>query len=165
MKRVAAEMKVPLIDLQAESIAYLDGIGEAEGVKLGITKKDAQGKIQPDKTHLNWQGSFVFGRMVAVAMGNAMPELKQYVKPTPAPLPGEGVLAMKVINGASFKIVLVGDSTVATQGGWGPGFCATTIATTRSRTWRVMQMQTPTIQRTCVTTLPMCEGSVRFRFW
>ena len=24
-----------------------------------------------------------------------------------------------------FKIVLVGDSTVATEGGWGPGFCAT----------------------------------------
>lgn len=26
--------------------------------------------------------------------------------------------------GAKVKIVLVGDSTVATQGGWGPGFCA-----------------------------------------
>jgi lysophospholipase L1-like esterase len=26
---------------------------------------------------------------------------------------------------AQLKIVLVGDSTVATQGGWGPGFCAT----------------------------------------
>jgi lysophospholipase L1-like esterase len=31
---------------------------------------------------------------------------------------------MKVINGAPVKIVLVGDSTVATGGGWGPGFCA-----------------------------------------
>jgi len=128
MKRVAAEMKVPLIDLQAESIAYLDGIGEAEGVKLGITKKDAQGKVQPDKTHLNWQGSYVFGRMVAVAMGKAVPELKKFVKPTPMELPAEGVLAMKVINGAPFKVVLVGDSTVATEGGWGPGFCATVTA-------------------------------------
>ncbi len=27
-------------------------------------------------------------------------------------------------NGAPIKIVLVGDSTVATEGGWGPGFCA-----------------------------------------
>src|ERR1700761_8802006 len=33
MKRVAAEMKVPLIDLQTDSIAYLDKIGEAEGTK------------------------------------------------------------------------------------------------------------------------------------
>jgi lysophospholipase L1-like esterase len=125
MKRVAAEMKVPQIDLQTESIAYLDGIGEAQGLKLGITKKDAYGKVQPDKTHLNWQGSYVFGRMVAVAMGKVVSPLQQYVKPIPATLPPEGVLAMKVIEGAPFTIVLVGDSTVATGGGWGPGFCAT----------------------------------------
>ena len=31
---------------------------------------------------------------------------------------------MQVINGGPVKIVLVGDSTVATGGGWGPGFCA-----------------------------------------
>jgi hypothetical protein len=29
---------------------------------------------------------------------------------------------------APIKIVLVGDSTVAVQGGWGPGFCAQLIA-------------------------------------
>ena len=40
MQRVAAEMKVPLIDLQTESIAYLDKVGAAEGDRLGITKKD-----------------------------------------------------------------------------------------------------------------------------
>ena len=31
---------------------------------------------------------------------------------------------MRIINGGPAKIVLVGDSTVATGGGWGPGFCA-----------------------------------------
>ncbi len=31
---------------------------------------------------------------------------------------------MRIINGAPVKIVLVGDSTVAPEGGWGPGFCA-----------------------------------------
>jgi lysophospholipase L1-like esterase len=31
---------------------------------------------------------------------------------------------MAIINGGPVKIVLVGDSTVATGGGWGPGFCA-----------------------------------------
>ncbi len=128
MKKVAAEMGVPLIDLQSDSIAYLDRIGEAQGTKLGITKKDAQGNTVPDKTHLNWQGSYVFGRMVAVDMGKAVPALQQYVRPEAAALPAEGELAMRVIQGAPFKIVLVGDSTVATGGGWGPGFCATLTA-------------------------------------
>jgi len=32
---------------------------------------------------------------------------------------------MRIIQKAPFAIVLVGDSTVATSGGWGPGFCAT----------------------------------------
>jgi lysophospholipase L1-like esterase len=126
MKHVAAEMNVPLIDLQSLSIAYLDGIGEAQGMRLGITKKDSDGKAQPDKTHLNWQGSYVFGRIVAVAMGKAIPQLQPYVRPSAASLPPEGLLAMKVLQGDPFKIVLVGDSTVATGGGWGPGFCATT---------------------------------------
>jgi pectin methylesterase-like acyl-CoA thioesterase len=125
MTRVAREMNVPLIDLQDESIAYLDQIGEAQGTALGITKKDAQGNTIPDKTHLNWKGSYVFGRMVAVDLGKAVPVLAKFVKPVPATLPPEGELAMRVIRGAAFKIVLVGDSTVAVGGGWGPGFCAT----------------------------------------
>ena len=124
MRKVAAEMKVPLIDLQADSIAYLDEQGEAKGSTLGITKKDADGKTIPDKTHLNWAGSYVFGRMVAVDMGNAVPALKKYVRPGAAKLPLEGMKAMAVFDGGPVKIVLVGDSTVATGGGWGPGFCA-----------------------------------------
>jgi len=124
MKRVAAEMHVPLIDLQSDSIAYLDRVGEAEGMKLGITKKDKDGNTIPDKTHLNWEGSYVFGRIVAVDLGKAVPALQRYVRRTPAKLPPEGVLAMKVLHQEPFKIVLVGDSTVATGGGWGPGFCA-----------------------------------------
>jgi lysophospholipase L1-like esterase len=124
MTRVAREMKVPLIDLQGESIAYLDRVGESEGNKLAITKKDDAGKTIFDKTHLDWAGSYVFGRMVAVDLGKAVPALAQYVLPQPAVLPAEGVKAMKILNGAPVKIVLVGDSTVATGGGWGPGFCA-----------------------------------------
>jgi len=122
-KRVAAEMKVPVIDLQAESIAYLDGIGEAKGTALGITKKDAAGKTIPDKTHLNWAGSYAFGRIVAVELAKAVPSLSQYVRPTAATLPPAGAKAMRVIEGGPVKIVLVGDSTVNAGGGWGKGFC------------------------------------------
>lgn len=124
MQGVAMEMKVPLIDLQAESIAYLDRVGEAEGNKLAITKKDASGKTVFDKTHLNWQGSYVFGRMVAVDLGQVAPAMRRYVLPEAAQLPPEGVKAMKILNGAAVTIVLVGDSTTAPEGGWGPGFCA-----------------------------------------
>ncbi len=127
MKKVAAEMKVPLIDLQTESIAYLDKIGEAAGNKLAITKKDNNGKTIFDKTHLNWAGSYVFGRMVTVDLGKLVPQIKPLVKREAATLSVEGVKAMKVIGdgvtGGPVKIVLVGDSTVATEGGWGPGFC------------------------------------------
>jgi lysophospholipase L1-like esterase len=124
MKKVAAEMKVPVVDLQQDSIAYLDGVGEKTGNTMAITKKDDDGKTIFDKTHLNWKGSYVFGRIVAVDMGKAVPALKKYVRPEAATLPPEGVKAMKIIEGGPVKIVLVGDSTVATGGGWGPGFCA-----------------------------------------
>jgi len=124
MRRVAAEMKVPLIELQNESIAYLDSIGEEAGHKFEITKKDVTGATIYDKTHFNWAGSYVFGRMVAVDLGKVAPELQMYVRPQAAKLPPEGEKAMRVMERGPVKIVLVGDSTVATGGGWGPGFCA-----------------------------------------
>ncbi len=124
MRGVAKETKTPLIELQNESIAYLDKVGEGEGDKLAITKKDNDGKTIFDKTHLDWAGSYVFGRMVAVDLGKAVPQLQKYVLPEAAKLPPAGVKAMKIIGGGPVKIVLVGDSTTAPQGGWGPGFCA-----------------------------------------
>src|SRR5277367_4534098 len=117
-------MKGPLIDRHTQSIAYLDNLGEVAGHKFEITKKDATGATIYDKTHFNWAGSYVFGRMVAVDLGKTVPELNKYVRPDAAKLPPEGEKAMRVIEGGPVKIVLVGDSTVATGGGWGPGFCA-----------------------------------------
>jgi lysophospholipase L1-like esterase len=124
MRGVAKDLHVPLIDLQSESIAYLDKVGETEANKLAITKKDNDGKTIFDKTHLDWAGSYVFGRMVAVDLGKAVPAFAKYVQSQPAALPPEGIKAMKIIAGGPVKIVLVGDSTTAPQGGWGPGFCA-----------------------------------------
>jgi len=124
MRKVAADMNVPLIELQNESIAYLESVGEEAGHKFEITKKDATGATIYDKTHFNWAGSYVFGRMVAVDLGKSVPELKKYVRPEAAKLPPEGEKAMRVMERGPVKIVLVGDSTVATGGGWGLGFCA-----------------------------------------
>jgi len=125
---VAKEMKTPLINLQDDSIAYLDKLGPQRGAALGITKKDNDGSTIFDKTHLNWAGSYAFGRIVAVDMGTVAPELAQYVQPVAATLPPEGVKAYAVIHDLPIKIVLVGDSTVALGGGWGPGFCAVMTA-------------------------------------
>lgn len=124
MEKVAAEEHTPLIDLQADSIAYLNTLTEAQADDLGITKKDAQGNTVSDKTHLNYQGSYVFGRIVAVDLGKVVPALAKYVRPVAATLPPEGVRSVAVLHGAPAKIVLAGDSTVNADGGWGPGFCA-----------------------------------------
>ena len=124
MRGVAKETNTPLIELQDESIAYLDKVGEATANKLAITKKDNDGKTIFDKTHLDWAGSYVFGRIVAVDLGHAVPKLHQYVLPTAAMLPPQGIKAMKIIEGGPVRIVLIGDSTTAPGGGWGPGFCA-----------------------------------------
>jgi len=124
MKAVAAEEHTPLIDLQAESIAYLNTLTEAQGNALGITKKDAQGKTIQDKTHLNDQGSYIFGRMVAVDLAKAVRPLARYVTKNAAPLPQESIRRMAILDGAHVRIVLAGDSTVNAGGGWGTAFCA-----------------------------------------
>jgi len=123
MKTVAAQMKVPVIDLQAMSIAYLDTLTEAEGNQLGIFKKDADGKTIPDKTHLNPLGSYLFGRMVAEALPKAVPALAKYVRPTPALLTPAAIRTVDILHNARLRVVLVGDSTVNPGGGWGAGFC------------------------------------------
>lgn len=87
MKAVAADMQVPLIDLHQISQAYFEKLGEADANKLGATKKDDQGNTVPDRTHFNRDGSYVLGRMVAEAMGQAVPELATYVKPQAATQP------------------------------------------------------------------------------
>ena len=124
MKKVAAEEHAPLIDLQADSIAYLDKLTETQANALGITKKDAEDNTIPDKTHLNAAGSYVFGRIVAVDLGKAVPELAKYVRPEAAKLPQDLQRTVDFLHGAPVKIVLAGDSTVNNGGGWGPGFCA-----------------------------------------
>jgi len=126
--KVAQSMNVPYIDLHKLSIEYNERIGQEAASKLGISKKDAQGKTIPDGTHFNWAGSFAFGRIVAENLARVAPELQGNVRKSAAEMPGDGRLAMQVYEQKPFKIVLVGDSTVAVQGGWGPGFCAIVTA-------------------------------------
>lgn len=82
--KVAAEMKVPLIDLHEMSQRHFEKLGEVEAHKLGLTKKGPDGSTVPDKTHFNKQGAYVLGRMVAEAMAREVPQLAKRVLPVAA---------------------------------------------------------------------------------
>lgn len=72
-KEAAKRTGAKIIDLNAASTAYLNAIG---------ADKAATYNLQPDDfTHLNKEGSVVFGNMVAMLMMKAVPELKDYVAP------------------------------------------------------------------------------------
>ncbi|MDE1162686.1 MAG: GDSL-type esterase/lipase family protein [Acidobacteriaceae bacterium] len=121
VKTIAAEMHVPLIDLHADSEALLEKTGPKAQAMWGRTKVQ-DGKTMPDKTHWNVAGSYVMGRIVATDMAKAVPALAAYVKPKAVSVPAGSPVTLEQVKGTS--IVLVGDSTTAPGGGWGPGFCA-----------------------------------------
>ncbi len=90
VRRIAAEMNVPLIDLHAESVAYLEKLGpDSQRIVSGRTRRTPSGEVVPDKTHLNVFGGFTFGRMVAVDLGKVVPELGKYVKSEAASVPAD----------------------------------------------------------------------------
>jgi lysophospholipase L1-like esterase len=107
-RAVAKEKSVPLLDLYAESSKIIGQLGPveanafamappppayAESAKTGTSKPlspkepkapgaEPQGDPGPvfDYTHLGAKGASYFGRMVAVELGNAVPDLKPYIK-------------------------------------------------------------------------------------
>ena len=84
-RAVAAEKNAPLIDLYARSVEVLDRLGSAAAVAISPLKPD--GTI--DKTHLNAEGSALFGSVVAEELRRVMPEMARFVrapKPITAPI-------------------------------------------------------------------------------
>ena len=80
VKRVAAEKRVPLIDLHALSIALVDSMGRAKSDELGKMKPDGKGGREMDYTHLGERGSVVFGRVVASELRKVEPALAAVIK-------------------------------------------------------------------------------------
>jgi lysophospholipase L1-like esterase len=78
VKRAAAELDVPLVDLHARSIALCESLGE-EGCKAISPPKP--GGL--DATHLNARGSQLVAPLVAAELRGAVPELATYVKSSP----------------------------------------------------------------------------------
>jgi pectinesterase len=75
-REVAAEKQTPLIDLSALSIELLNKLGATAAAEFDVKNKDGS----PDRTHLSRQGSTTFGKTVAAALGQAVPELRPLIK-------------------------------------------------------------------------------------
>jgi lysophospholipase L1-like esterase len=70
-REVADEKNVPLIDLNALSLALLNQLGPAKAAEFDVKNKDGS----PDHTHLSRKGSAVFGNIVARELVKVVPEL------------------------------------------------------------------------------------------
>ena len=91
VKAVAAEKKVPFIDLHASSVALAERLGEAAWEPL--SPRTATGEI--DRTHLNSKGSLVVAPLVIEGLRAAAPQLARYL--LSAPLEG-AVVARRNAN-------------------------------------------------------------------
>lgn len=80
VKRLAAEKRVPLIDLHALSIALVDRMGRGPSDELGKMKSDGKGGREMDYTHLGERGSEVFGKVVAEELRKIEPALAARVR-------------------------------------------------------------------------------------
>jgi lysophospholipase L1-like esterase len=76
VRKLAADKKVPLVDLFAISRADAESAGD--DVWADLSPRDDKGQV--DRTHLNAKGSEVVGRMVADALKKALPDAAAWIK-------------------------------------------------------------------------------------
>jgi len=74
-RKVAGDESVPLLDLNAESVAYLNKVGMTEADTLAVEPEPGP---KFDRTHLGPKGAALFGKMVARELVAAVPELKSH---------------------------------------------------------------------------------------
>jgi lysophospholipase L1-like esterase len=89
-RKVASEEGVPLLELNAESVAAVQKMGSAEANTLAMAPpgsmaerpEERPGEAAPlfDYTHLGAKGSAYFGRMVADELVTAVPGLRPYIQ-------------------------------------------------------------------------------------
>ncbi len=80
MKAVAAEKKVPVIDLHARSIERLERLGPEASAEFDPKPRADAKTAGPDRTHLSPKGSEVFGALVADELMKAEPTLAPYLR-------------------------------------------------------------------------------------
>ena len=77
-KAVAADQKVPLIDLNARSIEQMNQLGPEAAVAFDAKSKDP---TKPDKTHLSEEGAAKTADLVAQEIRKNAPELAKLLRP------------------------------------------------------------------------------------
>ena len=79
-QRAAADAKVPLIDLHALSIEACNRLGP-EGCKaISPINESGEKQVQIDTTHLNAEGSKMFGAIVARELARVVPQLASSIR-------------------------------------------------------------------------------------
>ena len=77
VRKLAGEKKVPLVDLNARSIAQLEAMG-AQAAAYNYQAPDADPN-KPDRTHLSPVGAAATAQLVAEGLQEVAPELKPYL--------------------------------------------------------------------------------------
>jgi pectinesterase len=86
VRRIAQEMKVPLVELQQRSLDFYEQLGRSAMEILSPVRSGApaapvfDGTVGFDGTHLNSEGSVAIGAIVASELRRAVPELASSVR-------------------------------------------------------------------------------------
>ena len=81
MRKLAAEQKVPLMELHERAVDLYLKVGKKISETWGLPKPDSKDpKVMIlDKTHFNAEGSAAMGKVVADELKRAVPELAKYI--------------------------------------------------------------------------------------
>jgi lysophospholipase L1-like esterase len=82
VKQVAAEKKVPVVDLHTRSIEQMERIGRDAAVEFNHKPKDPN---KPDRTHLSPKGERETAKLVAAELRKVAPELAAHLRPETEP--------------------------------------------------------------------------------
>jgi pectinesterase len=77
-RTVASEQKIPLVDLNARSVAQLNELGPKAAIAFDAKNADPS---KPDKTHLSAKGAAKTAKLVADEIRKNVPELAKLLKP------------------------------------------------------------------------------------
>jgi pectinesterase len=81
VKTLAAEKRVPLLDLHARSLAWCESLGADGCGRFNVIGPD--GKL--DRTHLDAAGSLAFAHIVVEDLRKTVPDFAPLLRETPAP--------------------------------------------------------------------------------
>ena len=81
VKKIAADKKVPLVDLHTRSLDLCEKMGREACYVFSLRK----GTNEIDNTHLNAQGSVLFARLAVEELVRAVPELNPCFRDEPRP--------------------------------------------------------------------------------